>query len=86
VCRIGWARAGIAELAAAWDFGWVDRSYKRCRHDGMAYTSDFRKMLTLQAVIGKTRDDGCSPADSHPKCAAYHRSHRVAATVTMTLI
>jgi len=42
--------------------------------------------LTTQAVIGKTRDDGCSEADSHPKCAAYHRSHHVAPSVTMTLI
>jgi hypothetical protein len=29
-------------------------------------------MLTLQAAIGKTRDDGRSEAYSHPKRAAYH--------------
>jgi len=29
-------------------------------------------MLTLQAVIDKTRDDGRSGAYSHPKRAAYH--------------
>jgi len=39
--------------------------------------------LTTQAVIGKTRDDGCSEAYSHPKRAAYHRSHHVATSVTM---
>ena len=41
--------------------------------------------VTTQAVIGKTRGDGCSEAVSHPERAAYHRSHHVAMSVTMTL-